>query len=225
MLLKGYIMNTTRSEENYLKAIYHLSNGDREKITPNSIAEIVMVNPASVVDMIKKLVRKGLINYSRKDGAILTDDGQYIAVSIVRSHRLWEVFLVEKLGFSWGEIHAVAEQLEHVKHIDLVDRLEKFLNFPAFDPHGDPIPDKRGAYPISEKIFLSRLTIGTECTVISVDDDNVDFLNYLEKLSINIGTKIKIHEKNAFDDSMIIQIETNAPIFVSRKFTDSLYVI
>ncbi len=218
-------MDTTRSEENYLKAIYHLSKDDVKRISPNSIAESVNVNPASVIDMIKKLVRKNLINYSREQGANLTKKGHQIALRIVRSHRLWEVFLVEKLGYSWGEIHDIAEQLEHVKHPELVDKLESFLDFPAFDPHGDPIPYKKGDYPISKKIFLSGLELDMECTVISVSDDNVNFLNYLEKLSIKIGTKIKVIEKNSFDDSLSIQVESNAPIFVSRKFADSLFVI
>ncbi len=218
-------MDTTRSEENYLKAIYHLSKDDVKRISPNSIAESVNVNPASVIDMIKKLVRKNLIDYSREQGANLTKKGHQIALRIVRSHRLWEVFLVEKLGYSWGEIHDIAEQLEHVKHPELVDKLESFLDFPAFDPHGDPIPDKKGDYPISKKIFLSGLELDMECTVISVSDDNVNFLNYLEKLSIKIGTKIKVIEKNSFDDSLSIQVESNAPIFVSRKFADSLFVI
>ncbi len=218
-------METTRSEENYLKAIYRLSKKGAKKILPNSIAEAVNVNPASVVDMIKKLVRKNFINYSRKEGAILTANGAQIALSIVRSHRLWEVFLVEKLGFSWGQIHDIAEQLEHVKHPDLVDKLENFLDFPAFDPHGDPIPNKQGDYPVSKKIFLSGVELGNECKVISVSDENTDFLHYLEKLSIKIGTKIKVIEKNSFDDSLSIQVEINTPIFVSQKFADSLYVI
>ncbi|PHR70706.1 MAG: iron-dependent repressor [Lutibacter sp.] len=218
-------MNTTRAEENYLKAIYRLTKTKKQVILPNLIAEKVQVNPASVVDMIKKLVRKELISYSRKEGAKLTDTGQRIALNIVRSHRLWEVFLVEKLEYSWSEIHVIAEQLEHIKHPDLVDKLDSFLDFPSFDPHGDPIPDKMGAYPISKKIFLSTLSIGAECKVISVSDDNTDFLNYLEKLGISIGTKIKILEKNAFDDSLSLQIEKKNIITVSRKFADSLYVI
>lgn len=218
-------MDTTRAEENYLKAIYRLSKNAVKKILPNAIAESVNVNPASVVDMIKKLVRKGFINYSRKDGASLTNSGKKIALNIVRSHRLWEVFLVDKLGYSWGEIHAIAEQLEHIKHEELVDKLEIFLDFPTFDPHGDPIPNKDGEYPESKKIFLSQLEIASECRVISVSDENVDFLNYLEKLDIKIGTKIKVLDKNMFDNSMSIQIETNPPIFVSQKFANSLYVI
>lgn len=217
-------MRTTRAEENYLKAIYRLSKSTDKKILPNAIAELVNVNPASVVDMIKKLVKKNLIFYSRNEGAILTKEGGEIALRIVRSHRLWEVFLVEKLGFSWGEIHDVAEQLEHIKHPDLVDKLEQFLDFPSFDPHGDPIPNKKGDYPVRKKIFLSNVELGVDCSVISVSDDNANFLNYLEKLSIKIGSKIKVIEKNSFDDSLSIQIESNAPIFVSRKFADSLYV-
>lgn len=223
--MKYVTMETTRAEENYLKAIYRLSIAGNKKILPNAIAAIVNVNPASVVDMVKKLVKKELIIYSRSEGARLTQKGKAIALNIVRSHRLWEVFLVEKLGFSWGEIHDVAEQLEHVKHPDLVDKLEQFLNFPTFDPHGDPIPNKEGEYPIFEKIYLSGVELGTECTVISVSDENTDFLYYLEKLSIKIGSKIKVIEKNSFDDSLSIQIEGNPPIFVSQKFADSLYVI
>lgn len=218
-------MNTTRSEENYLKAIYHLSKKGEKKVSPNSIAEIVGVNPASVVDMIKKLVHKNFINYSRKEGASLMEKGNQIALSIVRSHRLWEVFLVENLGYSWSEIHDIAEQLEHIKHPNLVDKLERFLDFPAFDPHGDPIPDKKGVFPETKKTYLNTLAVGTKCTVISVNDENIDFLNYLEKLEINIGTKIKILDKNIFDNSLSIQIEDKTPFFVSQKFAESLYVV
>ena len=217
-------MTTTRAEENYLKAIYRLSRSGKKRVLPNSIAEILSVNPASVVGMIKKLVSKSFILYSRTDGAILTDEGTHIALSIVRSHRLWEVFLVEKLGYSWGEIHRIAEQLEHIKDPDLVDKLEAFLDFPTFDPHGDPIPNKKGIFPETKKTFLNALAVGAECIVISVSDDNVDFLNYLEKLTINIGTKIKIIDKNIFDNSMSIQVENNPAIFVSSKFTESLCV-
>ncbi len=144
------------TEENYLKAIYRLSEIDGNKITPTSIAEAVNVNAASVIDMIKKLTEKKLINYDKVKGAKLTDKGNKTALLIVRKHRLWEVFLQDKLGYSWDEIHEMAEQLEHVQHEDLADRLDKFLGYPEYDPHGDPIPKSNGQLPDTVKKTVVR---------------------------------------------------------------------
>jgi len=217
-------MTTTRAEENYLKAIYHLSQENDKKVMPNSIAQSIKVSPASVVEMIGKLTRKKLIYYQRRAGATLTRDGEKIALDIVRSHRLWEVFLVNKLNYSWEKIHDIAEQLEHVKDPELVDKLEDFLNYPNFDPHGDPIPDKDGNYLVAEKKLLSQMDVGAKCNVVSVSDENADFLKHLEKLMLSIGSHIQILEKNVFDDSLIIRIDSNPPVFVSNKISKSLFV-
>lgn len=215
----------TLTEENYLKAIYRLSQKGNGKITPTAIAEEVSVNAASVVDMIKKLTEKKLISYDKSKGAKLTDKGNKIALEIVRKHRLWEVFLLEKLGYSWDVVHEIAEQLEHIKHEGLTDRLDKFLDFPEYDPHGDPIPKANGEMPTTVNTLLSEIEIGKTCQVAAVKDTSTIFLQYLEKLSVNIGTKIKVLDKIPFDGSMTIQIGKDTKTAVSKKFAESLFVI
>ncbi len=212
------------TEENYLKAIYRLSEIDGNKITPTSIAEALNVNAASVIDMIKKLTEKKLINYDKVKGAKLTDKGNKTALLIVRKHRLWEVFLQDKLGYSWDEIHEMAEQLEHVQHEDLADRLDKFLGYPEYDPHGDPIPKSNGKLPDTVKKLLSEIEVGKTCRVAAVKDTSTIFLQYLLQLSVSIGTKIKVIDKIAFDGSMNIQIGKDFNTTISQKFAESLLV-
>lgn len=213
------------SEENYLKAIYHLSQHGMQKITPSAMAEELKVNAASVVDMIRKLAEKKLITYDKVKGAKLSDKGKKVALLIVRNHRLWEVFLLEKLGYSWDVVHEIAEQLEHVKHKELADRLEKFLGYPEFDPHGDPIPNAKGEIPFVANTLLSEIQKGKSCQVTAIRDTSVLFLQYLEQLQIHIGTRIKVIEKIAFDNSMIIQIGKSHRSTVSAKLADSLLVV
>jgi DtxR family Mn-dependent transcriptional regulator len=212
------------TEENYLKAIYRLSQKGLGKITPTALAEEMSINAASVVDMIKKLSDKKLINYDKQKGAKLTAQGNKIALDIVRKHRLWEVFLLEKLGYSWDIVHDIAEQLEHIKHEELADRLDKFLGYPEYDPHGDPIPNAKGEIPSIANILLSEIEVGKTCQVTAVKDTSAVFLQYLEQLSIKIGTKIKVLEKIPFDASMTIQIEKDVKTTVSKKFAESLFV-
>ncbi len=212
------------TEENYLKAIYALSQNGNIKITPTLIAEEVKVNAASVIDMIKKLSQKKLITYDKIKGAKLTDKGGKAAISIIRNHRLWEAFLLEKLNYSWDVVHEIAEQLEHIKHPELADRLDKFLGYPDYDPHGDPIPKSNGVMPKTFKILLTEIEIGKTCRVAAVKDTSSVFLQYLEKLAIGIGTKIKVLDKIDFDGSMSVQIGKGAKTIISKKFADSLLV-
>lgn len=217
-------MAQTFTGENYLKAIYRLSlNGDN-KITPTAIAEEISVNAASVVDMIKKLTEKELIIYDKVKGAKLTDRGSKTALAIIRSHRLWEVFLIEKLGYSWDVVHEIAEQLEHIKHPELADRLDKFLEYPDYDPHGDPIPKSNGEMPKIVKTLLSEIEVGQTCRVAAVKDTSSIFLQYLLELTVSIGTKIKVLDKIAFDGSMSIQIGKEMKTIVSKKFAENLLV-
>lgn len=212
------------TEENYLKAIYRLSLKRNTKITPTAIAEEISVNAASVVDMIKKLSVKNLISYDKTKGAKLTDKGMKTALVIVRNHRLWEVFLFEKLGYSWDVVHEIAEQLEHIKHPELADRLDKFLGNPQYDPHGDPIPKSSGEMPATVKTLLSEIEIGKICRVAAIKDTSPIFLKYLLQLSVSINTKIKVLDIIPFDGLMIIQIGKGTKTTVSKKFADSLLV-
>ena len=212
------------TEENYLKAIYRISLNKKLKISPTAIADEMGVSAASVIDMIKKLSEKKLISYDKVKGAKLLERGQKEAVAIIRNHRLWEVFLLEKLNYSWDEIHDIAEQLEHVKHPELADRLDAFLGHPEYDPHGDPIPKSNGDIPTTVKTLLSEIEIGKSCRVVAVKDTSSVFLQYLVQLSVNIGTKIKVLDIVPFDNSMLLQIGKEIKTTVSKKFAESLLV-
>ncbi|MDZ7612318.1 MAG: metal-dependent transcriptional regulator [Flavobacteriaceae bacterium] len=138
------------SEENYLKAIYALQCDQGSPISTNLISEKICTKASSVTDMLKKLSAKNLVDYQKYQGVFLTDQGMKHALKVLRKHRLWEFFLVEKLNYKWEEVHVIAEQLEHINSESLVDNLDAFLGYPKFDPHGDPIPDKNGILSLSE---------------------------------------------------------------------------
>lgn len=212
------------AEENYLKAIYHLSESGAHEVSTNAIAELQQTKPASVSDMIRKLSKKGLVSYQKYKGVNVSTKGKKIALEIIRKHRLWEVFLVEKLSFKWDEVHEIAEQLEHIKSPLLVERLDEFLGFPKMDPHGDPIPDKDGQFKIGKQFPITEVSIGLPVTLTGVENSESDFLAHLDKLKIGIGAKIEVMEKNAFDGSMEIKVSGMSPIFISKLVADNLLV-
>src|SRR3984885_5178673 len=150
-------MNTF-TEENYLKAIYHLSH-ESGSVSTNQIAAALNTKAASVTDMLKKLADKALINYEKYQGVTLTSAGQKIALHIIRKHRLWEYFLVEKLNFKWDEVHEMAEEMEHISSVELIDRLDKFMDYPKHDPHGDPIPDSDGKFKVHDLKPVSAIEV------------------------------------------------------------------
>ncbi|MES2458481.1 MAG: metal-dependent transcriptional regulator [Bacteroidota bacterium] len=214
------------TEENYLKALLKLSfqNEDKPEAGTNEMAAYLGVKPATATDMLKKLKEKELVSYKKYGKILLTETGKKNGIAILRKHRLWETFLYEKLDFSWDEVHEVAEQLEHIQSAKLVDKLEEFLNFPEFDPHGDPIPKANGDMPVIAKTLLSELQAGDVCHVAAVKDTSTLFLQYLEKLQITIGTKIRITEVIDFDGSRYVEISDAAVRNVSMKFAESLFV-
>jgi len=214
----------TESEENYLKTIFNLSNQTQSKVSLKAISDILGNNPASVIDMLKKLKLKELIEYDKSSGAMLTKEGLKVALQIVRKHRLWEVFLKEKLGYNWAEVHDIAEQLEHIKYPDLADRLDKYLGFPEYDPHGDPIPKANGELADSFKRTLSELKAGESGRVVAVKDTSSPFLEYLQSLKISIGTHIKVLEHIVFDGSILIETDLQTKQSVSRKFSENLLI-
>jgi DtxR family Mn-dependent transcriptional regulator len=213
----------TLSEENYLKAIYHLELDADKGISTNAIAKKLETKASSVTDMIKKLSEKEVVVYKKYKGVTLTNFGKRIAANIVRKHRLWEVFLVEKLNFSWDEVHDVAEQLEHIKSPKLVDQLDSFLGFPSHDPHGDPIPDKDGNFKTIEKSLLSTLKKNEIGVCVGVNDSSSGFLKFLDKKGITLGKQIRVLEKEDFDGSLSIQIE-NQKLSISNKIANNLYI-
>ena len=202
-----YFNMITLAEENYLKAILVISLDTNEKASTNAIADEISTSAASVSDMLKKLQEKKLIKYEKYKGVELSKKGNDLAISIIRKHRLWETFLVNKLDFSWGEVHDVAEQLEHIKSTKLINKLDSFLDFPKFDPHGEPIPTKDGEIPTTNTIPLNELKTGTKGKVMGVTLDEKSFLDYLTQLNIRIGTKIELLDKISFDQSLSINIE------------------
>lgn len=213
----------TTSEENYLKVIYHLSNLSPKGVNTNAIAAMLDTKASSVTDMLKKLSEKEWVNYQKYQGVSLTEKGKLNAKIIVRKHRLWEVFLVEKLGFAWDEVHEVAEELEHIQSEKLINQLDQFLNFPSFDPHGDPIPNAKGEIKKIDKQLVSEIEIGKTITCVGVKDTSVDFLQYLNKQSISLGTKMKVLEKEIFDGTLKIEVN-NTVLVISDKIANNLYV-
>lgn len=216
---------TSFTEENYLKAIYHLSGATNELVSTSALAEVSKTKAASVTDMLRRLSEKEFINYTRYQGVTLTESGKKIALKIIRRHRLWEVFLVEQLGFKWDEIHEIAEQLEHINSSELIDRLDKFLNHPLFDPHGDPIPDAAGDFPEMRTTKLTDAPLGKLLTVKNVSEDSTIFLQHLDRLGIEIGTSVKVCEKNEFDKSMYVLVNEKDSVMLSKSVTDNLFVI
>ena len=213
----------TFSEENYLKAIYHLELDSDKVISTNSIAKKLETKASSVTDMIQKLSEKEVVVYKKYQGVTLTDFGRKTAANIVRKHRLWEVFLVEKLNFSWDEVHDVAEQLEHIKSPKLIDQIDAFLGFPTHDPHGDPIPDKEGNLKTIEKSLLSTLSKNESGICVGVNDSSSEFLKFLDKKGITLGKQITVLEKEDFDASLLIEIDNNK-LSVSNKIASNLYI-
>jgi len=220
-----YLM-LSNTEENYLKALLKLGseNEGKDAAGINEMAAHLGVKPATATDMFKKLKEKKLVDYKKYGKISLTDSGRESAVNVVRKHRLWETFLFQKLNFTWDEVHEVAEQLEHIKSQKLVNKLEEFLDYPEFDPHGDPIPKANGKMVSVVKMALADLKPGDTCMVIAVKDTSNLFLKYLERLGINIGTEIKVIEMISFDGSLLVSIQGQEPRNVSIKFAESLLV-
>lgn len=215
----------THSEENYLKVIFQLSGQNRDRVSTNSLAEKLETKPSSITDMVKKLADKKLIVYEKYQGCELTSKGESIAIQIIRKHRLWETFLVSKLSFGWEEVHDVAEQLEHIHSIKLIDQLDQFLDFPKFDPHGDPIPDKNGNITYRKsKIKLAESAVKSLVEVVSVDEDSLLLLKYLDEIGLQLGSRIKIFERISFDGSLRIEIVDGQKMYLSEKVAENIGV-
>ncbi|MBL4593652.1 MAG: metal-dependent transcriptional regulator [Flavobacteriales bacterium] len=213
----------TFTEENYLKAIFKLSSKKIDGVSTNSIAEELSTKASSVTDMIKKLSDKKLVKYKKYQGVSLTKKGKQIAVSIVRNHRLWEVFLVEKLNFKWDEVHDLAEDLEHINSEKLTDQLDAFLEFPKYDPHGDPIPDKDGNVYNHKDETLADLQKGEKGIVVGVKEHSKSYLKYLESINLVLGAEIKINDIVEFDNSMSISVNKKT-VNISHQASKNLII-
>jgi len=213
----------TLAEENYLKTIFHLERKLKSEVSTNALAERMQTRASSVTDMMQKLADKKMLVYKKYKGVQLTEKGKKAAAYVVRKHRLWEVFLVDKLNFHWDEVHEIAEQMEHINSVELIKRLDAFLGHPDFDPHGDPIPDKDGNIKKAEKRLLSELIKNQIGICVGVKESSPEYLQYLDKKKISIGTKINVLGKEFFDGSMMIQVERDQ-FFVSKQIAENLYV-
>ena len=223
------MVNYSTSEENYIKTVFHLQ-GDNETVSTNALAQELLTSPASVTDMMKKLKTKKLIHYQPYQGFRLNNEGKKVALSIIRRHRLWEYFLSEKLKFQWDEVHEVAEELEHVSSKKLIDKLEEFLDFPKFDPHGDPIPDIHGKMENYQRVSLSDLPLNTPAEVCHVGNQSSEMLELLRHKNIGIGTKLEAKRKFDFDHSVEIstasrgKIRQQAPVTISEQLAKNIFV-
>lgn len=213
----------TQSEENHLKTIYHLGKFGSVSVSTNAIAEQLETKASSVTDMLKKLADKNLVNYRKYQGVNLTEIGRNTASNIVRKHRLWEVFLVNKLNFSWDEVHEIAEQLEHIKSEKLINQLDAFLGNPTHDPHGDPIPDKNGKMVQLETQNILEIKTGRKGILVSVKDSSDDFLKYLNKNNLALGDTIKVLDFEPFDSSITIETKERTMI-ISKMVAENLFL-
>lgn len=218
-------MLVSYTEENYLKAIFALSRlYNEQEVSTNQISDHLKNKAASVTDMLKRLADKKLIDYKPYKGVKLTDKGKKAAIKVVRKHRLWEVFLVEKLNFKWDEVHDIAEQLEHIDSDKLIEKLDNFLGKPKADPHGDPIPDASGKFGVQKSIALSEAQQKNVLIVTGVNDHSSEFLKFLSGSGIGLGDHLKIEESNSYDKSLKIKINNKRSLFLSHKVAENILV-
>jgi len=216
-------VNFSNSEENYLKAIYHLQ-AESDTVSTSALAQQLKTKPASITDMMKKLSAKGLLNYKPYYGFTLSAEGKKIALTIIRRHRLWEFFLAQKLGFNWDEVHEVAEELEHVSSKKLIEKLDSYLGFPEFDPHGDPIPDSKGRVRPVQKISLYELPFHQPAFVHHVSNQSTELLELLKHKHITIGTQLEVKKHFQFDNSLQIKIKANKTETISEQLAKNIFV-
>ena len=201
---------STISKENYLKAVFNTNYEDGVRANTSGLAEKLEVSNAAISEMAKKLSDEGLLTYAKYKGMGLTDKGEELALQIIRRHRLWELFLIESLGLSWSEVHDEAEHLEHSTSDFLIDKIDEYLGYPEFDPHGSPIPQKDGSIPeVPESFPLKDAETGKRCVVIKVNDSRSDLIHYISRIGIKLRKEVKIIDKLEFDNSVIVEIDGN----------------
>ena len=216
-------MKYSASKENYLKAIFHLQN-EQGIVTTNALASALQTKAASVTDMLKKLKAQKLLIYERYQGFKLNTEGRKVAVQIIRKHRLWEYFLVEKLNLGWDEVHEMAEELEHISSKKLIDRLDAFLDHPQTDPHGDPITDSNGKFSQQKQVSLSEFPVNKITSVAAISEQTSGMLELLQHKNIRIGTKVEIKKKFPFDNSLELKIRNQPTVTISEQVAKKILV-
>lgn len=216
-------MKVSSSKENYIKSIFHLQEEDGI-VTTNALARQLETRAASVTDMLKKLKTQKLLLYEKYKGFKLSPEGRRMALQIIRKHRLWEFFLVEKLHFGWEEVHEMAEELEHISSKKLVDRLDEFLGFPKQDPHGDPIPDVNGKFSVRKQVSLLELKLNTAAVVSNISDQSAEMLELLSHKGLSMGTKVEVKKKFSFDNSIELKVKNQSPVTISENVAKNVFV-
>lgn len=212
------------TEENYLKTIFSIIEDNKRTASTNEIAEKINTKAPTVTDMLKRLSSKDLIDYTPYQGVQFTETGLKRAIELVRKHRIWETFLHKKLGFAWNDIHEIAEELEHVKSISLINKLEEFLGFPKYDPHGDPIPDRFGKLEFHKDFTIASLEKNQFGLIVGLKDTSSDFLNFLVKSGLIIGQSVGVKDINEFDNSIDIIVGSINPISISSMVAKNIYI-
>lgn len=210
------------TEENYLKAMFSLSEKSGE-ITVNDLSKSLNIKMPTVNSMVKRLSNKGYINYQSYKPMTLTEEGRKAALLVIRKHRLTEMFLVEKMGFGWEEVHEVAEQIEHIHSPKFFAKMDEMLDYPKVDPHGSPIPDKSGQINLKNYNPLSSFSKGDKVTLVAVTNSNDEFLKYLNSKNLQLDTEIEVLEKEEFDQSMTVKYD-GRKVTLSDKVTEKLLV-
>ncbi|MEY3177840.1 MAG: hypothetical protein RJB42_81 [Bacteroidota bacterium] len=211
------------SEENYIKAIFHLQE-EVERVNTVQLAQTMKTKPASITDMLKKLKAKKLLDYQPYYGFKLTAEGNKIALGIIRRHRIWEYFLAEKLKFNLHEIHELAEVLEHVSSKKLIDKLDAYLGSPKFDPHGDPIPDLEGKITLDNYISLAAMEEKIRGRVCRIGNASKKIMELISHQQIKIGSQIIIEKKFEFDASMEITVDRKHKANISQQLAKNIFI-
>jgi DtxR family Mn-dependent transcriptional regulator len=215
-------MQQSLADENYLKAVFHLS-GDKAAPT-GLLAEYLNVSAASVTDKMKRLQEKGYVNYQKSRGVVLTETGTRIALNVIRKHRLWEQFLVSVLGFKWDEVHEIAEQLEHIDSDELVERIDRYLGYPKVDPHGDPIPDKKGEISEPDLVLLGEVTEGRSARIAAVANHDPEFLQFLDKKGLILHQELTLKSREPYDGTLILALEGKKNVTLSERVASQIWV-
>lgn len=216
------ILKATLTEENYLKALFHLVDSEN-KVTINELSKFLNVKMPSTNNMMKKFAEKNWVIYETYKPLTVTSSGMREAALVVRKHRLTEMFLVQKMNFGWENVHEIAEQLEHVHSQVFFDKMDEILNFPKYDPHGEPIPDKKGNIIAQDLLQLSNCAVGERVIFTSLTLSDDGFLTYLTDKNLLLNTEILVLKIENFDKSMTIEINNSKEI-LSRQATEKILV-
>jgi DtxR family Mn-dependent transcriptional regulator len=217
-------MQRSLADENYLKAVFHLSGDERIPVTTGLLSEYLNVTAASVTDNMKRLKEKDYVKYKKSKGVLLTEEGRAIALSVIRKHRLWEQFLVEVLAFKWDEVHEIAEQLEHIDSDELIGRIDRYLGYPTADPHGDPIPDERGKIDVQHLHHLADVEVGETVRIAAVANHNPEFLQFLDQKGIGLHSEVTLNTREAYDGTVTLSMPENNPVTLSQQVARQIWV-